>query len=214
MSNGYTTVDGEIILSLPPDDFFEILKEVDGCEDLLLPHIRLSDNKVIFRDQDLKLLIPEEFFKAEIPAYKPSKMTNNIFIGALVVLLLLCVFLFFNKNLEVAFGAFIWFGAFIGITRSAVTSEGEVIHLKKHRQALYTKAKLTSFLHMTLMQDVVAQSTRLERSNTRLERDMDSIKALVRDAYRLVSVTNRSLHLPENFPDGEEIASKSPPKYN
>ena len=214
MSNRYTTIDGEIILTLPPNDIFEILKELNGDEDLLLPHIKITDNKVIFRDQDLKLLIPEEFFHSQIPKYKPSDKLRRNFIIMLLINFALSLFLFFNKNLEVALGSFIWFGLFLVMFGWSCYKDAETEYVERQRKVLYTKAKLTTFLQLTLMQDIVSQSGRYERTNNRLEQEITATKELVRFAYNHVPSTVKSLHLPNTFPDGEDIDKGTPPKYN
>lgn len=206
---GYVIEEGKIKINLPEGDFLELLNELDGCVDLLKPFIQLENNTVIFRDQDLKLLIPEEFFKDEIPDFKPTKATVVGAIISLICVTLFSIFMGYIESPNFGFVTFMLLSLLLACSVSMRWSLQEQAYRKKHRKILYAKAKLVSFFYVNVIQDITTQNERLERSSFRYVSEIDDLKGMVRGVHSSLPHDVRDSKLGLTFPDGEEILPKS-----
>lgn len=215
MDGRYIIEDGEIKLALSEADFESVLEDVSECRDLLEPQIRIVNNTVIFRDHDIKLIEPELFFKKDVTDYKPNKiLLRNWFIGVLLTVIISIIV-----------------GTEWPLTAAIVTMVGGLLvsfgfaythyltlqlnHHRRHRKALYAKAKLLSFFYMNVLEEMTTGGDRLERRAYRLDKDVINLKERFRDVYSLLSPEQKTT-IGGKFPDGDLIEDKPEKaiKYN
>lgn len=215
MDGRYIIEDGEIKLALSEADFESVLEDVSECRDLLEPQIRIVNNTVIFRDHDIKLIEPELFFKKDVTDYKPNKiLLRNWFIGVLLTVIISIIV-----------------GTEWPLTAAVVTMVGGLLvsfgfaythyltlqlnHHRRHRKALYAKAKLLSFFYMNVLEEMTTGGDRLERRAYRLDKDVINLKERFRDVYSLLSPEQKTT-IGGKFPDGDLIEDKPEKaiKYN
>lgn len=215
MDGKYIIEDGEIKLALSEADFESVLEDVSECRDLLEPQIRIVNNTVIFRDHDIKLIEPELFFKKDVTDYKPNKiLLRNWFIGVLLTVIISIIV-----------------GTEWPLTAAVVTMVGGLLvsfgfaythyltlqlnHHRRHRKALYAKAKLLSFFYMNVLEEMTTGGDRLERRAYRLDKDVINLKERFRDVYSLLSPEQKTT-IGGKFPDGDLIEDKPEKaiKYN
>lgn len=204
MSNGYTINDGDIELGLPENDLASIMSDVLKYQDLLLPFIRVVNNTIVFRAQDLKLLDPTIFFLREIPSFSMNKTDIiSILVLGLISLLIGLYLSIGHGGLIVVFVCLI--SCIVSLLALAVSYFYNRFRFhERHRRALYLKAQLLSFFYMTVLQEQTTVSERSERTTLRLRREAGQMKDVCRFLYDL-SDSNTKSKVGECFPDGELI---------
>ncbi len=204
MSDGYVIENGDIKLTLSDADLEDILEDVKDCRDLLEPQIKLIGNTVVFRDQDIKLIDPVTFFVKHPPKFKLNKKRKVQ--GAILCALLMMYFTLLSLNHSPVILLFnSTMGIFMGmIVYGALHNHLYIVELKRHRKALYVKAKLLSFFYMVIIQELTTSSERLERSNHRINNDHIELKTMYKRVYLSLPHEMRT-DVPNRFPDGEEI---------
>ena len=215
MDGRYTIEDGEIKLTLSEADFEGVLEDVSGCRDLLEPQIRIVDNMVVFRDYDIKMIDPTIFFIKDVPEFKPTKQQINNWISIIIIAGVISVVIglqltLFAGILIAILGIAVGFGIAISQFMSL-----QLEHNRRHRKALYAKAKLLSFFYMNVLEEMTTGSDRLERKSYRLEKDVAELKGRFRETYQLLN-TEQKHAVGNKFPDGDVIETKpvSNIKYN
>lgn len=216
MVGGYIIEDGEIKISLDESDFLSLVGEVEDCADILAPHIRISDNFIIFRDRDVKLIIPEELFGDKVPEYKVPTTTKVLWGKIAIAIFTLCALTCYmmDKNFQVLYGMLLWGGAFFGIILSSYYFHLREMHVTRYRKALYIKAKLITYLMMIFTQDITTTNGRLSRTNDRHVTNIGELKEMVKTMYHVIPEGSRKLHIGESFPDGEPICTKRIGKFS
>lgn len=216
MAGGYMLEDGEIKIGLDEEDFLTLIEEAKDCKDILKPHIRIEDNFIIFRDKDVKMIIPEEVFLNKIPEYELPTRVKALWVKIMAVGLAANVLISYilDKSLVEFFNGmmitiFILIAGFIG---DYFKSKAE--YVERHRKALYIKAKFYTYLLMVFTQDVTTTSNRLTRTGERYKNENEDLKSMIRVMYGLIPEGTRSLHISDTFPDGEPIVTKSKNKYS
>ena len=204
MSDGYVIENGNIKLTLSDADLEDILEDVKDCRDLLEPQIKLIGNTVVFRDQDIKLIDPVTFFVKQPPKFKLNK--KHKIEGVILCALLMMYFTLLSLDHSLAILLFnSTIGIFMGmVVYGALHNHLYIAELKRHRKALYVKAKLLSYFYMIIMQELTTSSERLERSNNRISNDHVELKTMYKRVY-LSLPQNIRTEVPNRFPDGEEI---------
>lgn len=204
MSDGYVIENGDIKLTLSDADLEDILDDVKDCRDLLEPHIRVTGNTVIFRDQDIKLIDPVSFFVKDAPKTKLKK--KHKIAGVILCALLMTYFTLLSmEHAPIIMIINSIMGVFFGLlTYGALSSHLHLQETKRQRKALYVKAKLLSFFYMVIIQELTTASERLERSNHRVSNDHIELKSMYRKMASSIPYELRS-QVPDRFPDGEEI---------
>lgn len=204
MSDGYVIENGNIKLTLSDADLEDILEDVKDCRDLLEPQIKLIGNTIVFRDQDIKLVDPVTFFVKQPPKFKLKK--KHKVQGAILCALLMMYLTLLSLD---SHPAIILFNSTMGIFMGFVVYGALHNHIyigeqKRHRKALYVKAKLLSYFYMVIIQELTTSSERLERSNNRINSDHIELKSMYKRVYLSLPFELRS-EVPNRFPDGEEI---------
>lgn len=204
MSDGYVIENGDIKLTLSDADLEDILEDVKDCRDLLEPQIKLIGNTVVFRDQDIKLIDPVTFFVKHPPKFKLNK--KHKVQGVILCALLMMYFTLLSLNHSPVILLFnSTMGIFMGmIVYGALHNHLYIVELKRHRKALYVKAKLLSYFYMIIIQELTTSSERLERSNNRINNDHIELKTMYKRVYLSLPHDIRT-EVPNRFPDGEEI---------
>ena len=204
MSDGYVIENGNIKLTLSDADLEDILEDVKDCRDLLEPQIKLIGNTVVFRDQDIKLIDPVTFFVKHPPKFKLNK--KHKVQGVILCALLVMYFTLLSLDHSLAILLFnSTIGIFMGmVVYGALHNHLYIAELKRHRKALYVKAKLLSYFYMIIMQELTTSSERLERSNNRISNDHVELKTMYKRVYLSLPQDIRT-EIPNRFPDGEEI---------
>ena len=204
MSDGYVIENGNIKLTLSDADLEDILEDVKDCRDLLEPQIKLIGNTVVFRDQDIKLIDPVTFFVKHPPKFKLNK--KHKVQGVILCALLMMYFTLLSLDHSLAILLFnSTIGIFMGmVVYGALNNRLYIAELKRHRKALYVKAKLLSYFYMIIMQELTTSSERLERSNNRISNDHVELKTMYKRVYLSLPQDIRT-EIPNRFPDGEEI---------
>lgn len=204
MDDGYVIENGEIKLTLSEADLEDVLEDVKDCRDLLEPHIRLIGNTVIFRDQDIKLIDPVTFFVRTQPIFKMPKK-YKIQGGIITALLMLYLGALGNDVSLFVTMVNSLMGVILGLMcYYAMYNYLFIEYQKRHRKALYVKAKLLSFFYMVILQELTTTSERLERSSNRLHNDCIELKSMYRKVFTSLPSDVRG-KVPDRFPDGEEI---------
>ena len=208
MGGSYIIENGEIKLLLSEADFAEVLDDVSQCRDLLEPQIRIIDNTVIFRDHDIKLIDPELFFRKNVPEFKPSKE----FVRNWLILIFLLLFFSLGVGLMLENGLGVTLITIAGLAVGVVLSLFHFAILrneyhKRHRDALYARAKLLSFFYMNILEELTVTADRLERSQQRLNKEYVDLKESFRDMYSILT-NEQKAKFRSSFPDGDTIEEK------
>lgn len=216
MASGYILEDGEIKISLDEVDFLTFMEEAKDCKDLLLPYIRIEDNYIIFRDRDVKMIIPEEVFIDKLPEFVfPETIKNKSiysFITVIIGITGLCWY--YGVELNNIFSLITWVGLLAAMMFIAYHSYLKKVYVERHRKALYIKAKFFTYLLMIFVQDITTTSTRLTRTSERMVDENEELKNMIRMMYGLIPEGVKVLHIEDHFPDGEPIMGRPKNKFS